>query len=240
MSSNISGLIDDNLVTLMKCLNEKNQDRSAKILNVLENIKDSTSNYYLKVLKNAKGVDWKEQEKWYFKASKDFLLSQDIDGDNVLHIFARENKTNDSTKFLHILNERLLSDRNFKNFTPFEEAIENVNPSNYKIIYQHFAVYGRLDTFQELVSQMTDVRYLMNLPHVFHAIAKASKSGDKNQEDRRIQKYNAMKKKICELDIMNMAINSLKLSSKSSREMSQLIRTIFQIFWKSGDLNFWQ
>ena len=76
MSSNISGLIDDNLVTLMKCLNEKNQDRSAKILNVLENIKDSTSNYYLKVLKNAKGVDWKEQEKWYFKASKDFLLSQ--------------------------------------------------------------------------------------------------------------------------------------------------------------------
>ena len=119
--------------------NEKAPYRSAKIVDVLRNIRTSdetdgsslsTSNYYLKVLKNTKGVDWKEQEKWYFKASKGFLLSQDIDGDNVLHIFARENKTSDSTKFLHILNERLLSDRNFKNFTPFEEAIENDNPSN--------------------------------------------------------------------------------------------------------------
>ena len=225
----------------MKSLNEKDQDRSTKILNVLRNVRKSTSNYYLKVLKNAKGVDWKEQEKWYFKASKDFLSLQDIDGDNVLHIFAREKKTPDSTKFLHILNERLLSDRNFKNFTPFEEAIENYNPSNYKIMYEYVAVHGRLDTFEELVSQMTDVRYLMNLSHIFHGIAKASKSGDKNQDDRRIRKYNLLKKKICELDVMsfNMATNYIKLSSKPSRENSQLIRTFFQIFWKSGNLSFW-
>ena len=280
--SNISELIDDKLASLMRCLNEKTRDRSAKIhdvpknekksnerdgsyspsnqnekapdrsakiVDVLRNIRTSdetdgsslsTSNYYLKVLKNAKGVDWKEQEKWYFKASKDFLSLQDIDGDNVLHIFARENKTKDSTKFLRILNEKLLSDRNFKNFTPIEEAIENDNPTNYEIMYEYFAVYGRLDTFQELVSQMTDVRYLLNLSHVFHGIAKASKSGDKNQDGRRMKKYNTMRKKISELDIMSfqMAINSLKLSSKPLRENPQLIRTVFQIFW-SGDLNFW-
>ena len=63
------------------------------------------------------------------------------------------------------LAEKLLTDKNFKNpaRTPIEEAIETDNYKSFKIMYEYYAEYGRLDTFEALVDQMADIRYLINL-----------------------------------------------------------------------------
>ena len=96
----------------------------------------STYNYYLKVLKNNPAFDWKEQEASYLSASKHFLSLQDIDGDNVLHVFIRKHKSKkgDSLAFLQRLNQRLWSDKNCNNLTPFEETIEKDNPFHAQLL----------------------------------------------------------------------------------------------------------
>ena len=215
----------------------------------------TTQNYYLKVLKNNPTFDWKEQEDYYSSASKHFLSLQDIDGDNVLHVFVRkhkataEQKTSDASlnvdlrqltfEFLQKLNERLWSDRNCNNLTPFEETIEKDHPFHGKLLYDFLAEHGRLDSFLDLKDQMSDIRYLVNLSHVFHGVAKASKSDDTMQVEKRIRKYNAIKEKIIELNVtkfMSAMVFSRKIS-RSLREDLPLLSKVFQIFWESdGEL----
>ena len=194
----------------------------------------STYNYYLKVLKNNPTFDWKEQEASYLSASKYFLSLQDIDGDNVLHVFVRKHKdkTVDSLAFLKKLNERLWSDKNCNNLTPFEEAIEKDHSLHAKLLYNFLAEYGRLDSFLDLVHQMSDIRYLVNLSHVFHGFAKASKSDDGKQVEKRIKKYKAVKEKIIELNAID---NILKRSSATLRKNTKLLERVFQIFWDPAE-----
>ena len=186
----------------------------------------STKNYYLKALKN--NFEWKEQEEWYHQASTEFLDMQDIDGDNILHVFTRKHKTGVSSDFLQRLNERLWSQNNVKNTTPFEEAMETDRLKNAQILYEFINEHGRLNSFLGLLGQMTNISYVMNLPYVFHGIANSLKSKDKMEAGRKDKKYDAMKKKIIELNAID---NALKRSSVTLRKNTKLLEKIFHVFW---------
>ena len=74
--------------------------RSERVKNTLkcltmptDETESTISKYYLTALKNAKGINWiDEMEEWYRTASMDFLTREDIEGDNILHVFARKRK----------------------------------------------------------------------------------------------------------------------------------------------------
>ena len=190
----------------------------------------------MKALKN--NFEWKEQEEWYHQASIEFLDMQDIDGDNILHVFTRKHKTGVSSDFLQRLNERLWSQNNVKNTTPFEEAMETDHLENAKVLYNFIAEHGRLISFRGLLNQMSNISFLMNLPYLFHGVAKSLKSHDKKEAGRKNKKYEAMKKKIIELNDID---NTLKRSSVTLRKDTKLQEKFFNIFWDSaaGELIFY-
>ena len=193
----------------------------------------STKNYYLKALKN--NFEWKEQEEWYHLAPEEFLDMQDIDGDNVLHVFTRKHKTGISTDFLQRLNERLWSQNNVKNTTPFEEAIETDHLENAKVLYDFIAEHGRFSSFLRLLDQMSNISYLINLPYIFHGIAKSLKTNDRMEARTKNKKYDALKKKVIELIAMD---NTLKRSPIDLRKDTKLLEKIFHLLWDpaEGDL----
>ena len=147
------------------------ETRSERVKKALKNLTmptdetDSTINkYYLTVLKNAKGINWiDEMEEWYRSASMDFLTREDIEGDNILHVFARKRKPGDFTEILktrlsHSDRTKLLLKKNYKNFTPYEEAIENNHYDGAQAIYDFFAEHGQTDAFNDFIKQMSDIR----------------------------------------------------------------------------------
>ena len=196
----------------------------------------TTKNYYLKVLKN--NFEWKEQEELYLLAPTEFLDMQDIDGDNVLHVFTRKHKTGFSTEFLQRLDERLWSQNNVKNTTPFEEAMETdhldkvLHLENAKVLYDFIAEHKGLNSFRGLLDQMSNISYLINLPCVFHGIAKSGKTKDRMEVGRKSKKYDTMKKKIIELNAMD---KTLRRSSVDLRKNTKLLEKIFHLFWDTDE-----